>query len=67
MVSISACHAEDPGSIPGRGVCVAVGNKTVLLAAPPLPEILDDMSGHADVGDFVRRDESGDCDDGGGW
>ena len=20
MVSISACHAEDPGSIPGRGV-----------------------------------------------
>ena len=22
VVSISACHAEDPGSIPGRGVCV---------------------------------------------
>ena len=21
VVSISACHAEDPGSIPGRGVC----------------------------------------------
>ena len=23
VVSISACHAEDPGSIPGRGVCCA--------------------------------------------
>ena len=23
MVSISACHAEDPGSIPGRGVFFA--------------------------------------------
>ena len=23
VVSISACHAEDPGSIPGRGVCLA--------------------------------------------
>ena len=23
MVSISACHAEDPGSIPGGGVCIA--------------------------------------------
>ena len=22
MVNISACHAEDPGSIPGRGVCI---------------------------------------------
>ena len=22
VVSISACHAEDPGSIPGGGVCV---------------------------------------------
>ncbi len=22
VVSISACHAEDPGSIPGRGVLV---------------------------------------------
>ena len=21
VVSISACHAEDPGSIPGRGIC----------------------------------------------
>ena len=21
VVSISACHAEDPGSIPGRGAC----------------------------------------------
>ena len=21
MVSISACHADDPGSIPGRGAC----------------------------------------------
>ena len=24
VVSISACHAEDPGSIPGRGVCPCV-------------------------------------------
>ena len=24
VVSISACHAEDPGSIPGRGVFVVV-------------------------------------------
>ena len=24
MVSISACHAEDPGSIPGRGVLYRV-------------------------------------------
>ena len=24
MVSISACHAEDPGSIPGRGASFAV-------------------------------------------
>ena len=23
VVSISACHAEDPGSIPGRGICCA--------------------------------------------
>ena len=23
VVSISACHAEDPGSIPGRGVLLA--------------------------------------------
>ena len=23
VVSISACHAEDPGSIPGRGVAIA--------------------------------------------
>ena len=23
MVSISACQAEDPGSIPGGGVCIA--------------------------------------------
>ena len=22
VVSISGCHVEDPGSIPGRGVCV---------------------------------------------
>ena len=26
VVSISACHAEDPGSIPGRGVLIAVGD-----------------------------------------
>ena len=25
MVSISACHAEDPGSIPGRGVFAQCG------------------------------------------
>ena len=31
VVSISACHAEDPGSIPGRGVgleLMAVGSAT---------------------------------------
>jgi hypothetical protein len=26
MVSVSACHAEDPGSIPGGGVLFRVGN-----------------------------------------
>jgi hypothetical protein len=26
VVSISACHAEDPGSIPGGGVLFRVGN-----------------------------------------
>ena len=25
VVSISACHAVDPGSIPGRGVCTSRG------------------------------------------
>ena len=24
MVSISACHADDPGSIPGRGIYAAL-------------------------------------------
>ena len=26
VVSISACHAEDPGSIPGRGVMPPMGS-----------------------------------------
>ena len=36
VVSISACHAEDPGSIPGRGVCA---NPPALfgVAAPANP------------------------------
>ena len=29
VVSISACHAEDPGSIPGRGVYSSVAASTV--------------------------------------
>ena len=33
VVSTSACHAEDPGSIPGGGVC------TVLLLLALLPPI----------------------------
>ena len=40
VVSISACHAEDPGSIPGRGVCRSAfrhpyGRSTKQLAQPP--------------------------------
>ena len=27
VVSISACHAADPGSIPGRGICFAPAAK----------------------------------------
>ena len=26
VVSISACHAEDPGSIPGRGVFISLSD-----------------------------------------
>ena len=37
VVSISACHAEDPGSIPGRGVhCNSSGAKPSQLLAQPL-------------------------------
>ena len=33
MVSISAYHAEDPGSIPGGGVCTAL---LLLALLPPI-------------------------------
>ena len=33
MVSISACHAEDLGSIPGGGVCTAL---LLLALLPPI-------------------------------
>ena len=38
VVSISACHADDPGSIPGRGVefCIASGINSVLGRDFPL-------------------------------
>ena len=31
VVSISACHAEDPGSIPGRGVVLARRAPVVIM------------------------------------
>ena len=34
VVSIAACHAEDPGSIPGRGVCVATPSKPLRVTSP---------------------------------
>ena len=40
VVSISACHAEDPGSIPGRGeklCCVNVSAAIVQVMASLLP------------------------------
>ena len=35
VVSISACHAEDPGSIPGRGDLVQHSQATFLLHIHP--------------------------------
>ena len=43
MVSISACHAEDPGSIPGGGVLLG-GLSTQML--PPNPR---DLSADPDI------------------
>ena len=41
MVSISACHAEDPGSIPGGGVIVC----TVMYAYLELLNAANSISG----------------------
>ena len=37
VVSISACHADDPGSIPGRGVFRFVGPRNSLDWTPGVP------------------------------
>ena len=34
VVSISACHAEDPGSIPGRGALFIFLSQTFFKAVP---------------------------------
>ena len=34
VVSISACHADDPGSIPGRGVLLVLFLKFLLALSP---------------------------------
>ena len=36
VVSISACHAEDPGSIPGRGDLVQGSQATFVLRIRPI-------------------------------
>ena len=38
MVSISACHADDPGSIPGRGVLLSSAASRLFVPRSPLTE-----------------------------
>jgi hypothetical protein len=43
VVSISACHADDPGSIPGRGVLCMLN----AIGLEPLYEVDFDLHGKA--------------------
>ena len=38
VVSISACHADDPGSIPGRGVLLSSAASRLFVPRSPLTE-----------------------------
>ena len=66
MVSISACHAEDPGSIPGRGVfCCARAAATSqlhFLSVAVFPFRVFAIGGIAPcTGEKVGRSEMEDC------
>ena len=39
LVSIPACHAEDPDSIPGRGVCTSPRSSRMLVRSSHLPRV----------------------------
>ena len=45
VVTISACHAEDPGSIPGRGKFHVCGSLSKLMSQLPLqPVVIDSLA-----------------------